>query len=121
VDIDYEEKEASGIEARQAALLAPSPSKKDRKKFVTTATPFYPDVLFIGGRVESSHIFDDEPTVLGEEPPQREAHRRRNRHLNVRRHHEARERDPAQPVSRDEISEVGETPDERVFREIPPT
>jgi hypothetical protein len=33
------------------------------------------------------------------------------------RHHEARERDPAQPVSRDEVSEVGETPEEWVFRE----
>jgi hypothetical protein len=52
-----------------------------------------------------------------EEPPQREARRWRNRHRNVRRHHEAGEQDPAQPVSRDEISEVGETPDERVFRE----
>jgi hypothetical protein len=105
-------KEASGIEARQAALLAPSPPKKDRKKFVATTAPFYPDVLFIGGRAESSPISDDDPTVPGEEPPQREARRRRNRRRNVRRHHEAGERDPAQPVSRDEISEVGETPDE---------
>jgi hypothetical protein len=40
-----------------------------------------------------------------------------NRRRNARRHHEAGERDPVQPVSRDEISEVGETPDERVFRE----
>jgi hypothetical protein len=71
-------KEASGIEARQAALLAPSPSKKDKKKFVTTATPFYPDGLFIGGRVESTPISDDEPTVPGEEPPQQESRRRRN-------------------------------------------
>jgi hypothetical protein len=55
--------------------------------------------------------------MQGEEPPQREAQRRRNRRRNVRRHHEARERDPAQPVSRDEVSEVGETPDERVHRE----
>jgi hypothetical protein len=109
-------KEAHGIEARQAALLAHSPSKEDKKKLVTTTTPFYPDVLFIEGRVESSPISDDEPTVPGEEPPQREAHRRRNRRRNVRRHHEAGERDSAQPVSRDEISEVGETPDERVFR-----
>jgi hypothetical protein len=53
----------------------------------------------------------------GEEPPQREARRRRNQRRNIRRHHEAGERDPAQPVSRDEVSEVGETPDERVFRE----
>jgi hypothetical protein len=53
----------------------------------------------------------------GEQPPQREARRRRNHRWNIQRHHEAGERDPAQPVSRDEISEVGETPDERVFRE----
>jgi hypothetical protein len=51
------------------------------------------------------------------EPLQRESCRRRNRHRNIRRHHEAGERDPSQPVSRDEISEVGETLDERVFRE----
>jgi hypothetical protein len=69
------------------------------------------------GRVESSPISDDEPTVPGEEPPQREARRQRNRRRNARRHHEAVERDPAQPVSRDEISEMGETLDERVFRE----
>jgi hypothetical protein len=81
-----------------------------------TATPFYPDALFIG-RVESPPVSDDEPTAPGEEPPQRESHRRRNRRRNIRRHHEAGERDPAQPVSRDEVSEIGETPEERVFRE----
>jgi hypothetical protein len=105
------------MEARQVVLLTPSPSKKDGKKFITTSTPFYPDVLFIEGRVESSPISDDEPTMPGEEPPQREARRWRNRRRNIRRHHEAEERDPAQPVSRDEVLEVGETPDERVFRE----
>jgi hypothetical protein len=71
-------REANEIKARQAALLAPPPSKENREKPVVTATPFYPDVLFIGGRVESSPISDDEPTVSGEEPPQREARRRRN-------------------------------------------
>jgi hypothetical protein len=75
---------ANGIEARQAALPTPSPSKKDRKKFVTVATPFYPDVLFIRERVESSPISDDEPTMPREEPPQREARRRRNRRRNIR-------------------------------------
>jgi hypothetical protein len=87
-------KEAKGIKARQAALLVPSSSKEDREELVAIATPFYPDVLFIGGRVESSPISDDEPTVPGEEPPQREARRWRNRRQNVRRHHEAVERDP---------------------------
>jgi hypothetical protein len=76
-------KEANEIKARQAALLAPLPSKENREKLVVTSTPFYPDVLFIGGRVESSPISDDEPTVPGEEPPQREACRRRNRRRNV--------------------------------------
>jgi hypothetical protein len=42
---------------------------------------------------------------------------RRNRRRNIRRHHEAGERDPAQPVSRDEVSEIGETSEERVFRD----
>jgi hypothetical protein len=69
------------------------------------------------GRAELSPISDDEPTVPREEPPQREARRRRNRHRNAQRHHEAGERDPAQPMTRDKISKVGETPDERVFRE----
>jgi hypothetical protein len=110
-------RESNEIKARQVALMAPPPSKENRKKLVVTAAPFYPDALFIGGRVESSPISDNEPTVPGEEPPQREARRRRNRCRNARRHHEAGERDPLQPVSRDEISEVGETPDERVFRE----
>jgi hypothetical protein len=87
-------KEARGIEARQVILPTPSPSKKDRNKFITAATPFYPDILFIGGRIESSPISDNEPTMPGEEPPQREARRRRNRRWNIRRHHKAGERDP---------------------------
>jgi hypothetical protein len=81
-------KEASiperGMEARQAILHTPSPSKKDGKEFTTAATPFYPDILFIGGRLESSPISDDEPTMPGEEPPQREARRQRNRCWNIR-------------------------------------
>jgi hypothetical protein len=32
----------------------PPPSKENRKKLVITTTPFYPNILFIGGRVESS-------------------------------------------------------------------
>jgi hypothetical protein len=100
----------------QTDLSAPPPSKESRKKIAVTATPFYPDVLFIG-RVESPPVSDDEPTAPEEEPPQQESRRRRNRRRNIRRHHEAGERDPAQPVSRDKVSEIGETPEERVFRE----
>jgi hypothetical protein len=107
MDTDHKEKETKEIKARQSALLVPPPSKENRKKLVVTSTPFYPDVLFIGGRVESSPISDDEPTMPREEPLQREARRQRNRRCNARRHHEAGEQDPAQPVSRDEISEVG--------------
>jgi hypothetical protein len=110
-------KEANEAKGRQAALYVPPSSKEDRKKIVATAAPFYPDVLFIGGRVESNPIFDDEPTAPGEEPLHQESRRRRNRRRNIRRHHEARERDPVQPVSRDEVSKVGETPEERVLRE----
>jgi hypothetical protein len=110
-------KETNEVKARQAALLIPPPSKENRKKLVATTVPFYPDVLFIGGRVESSPVSDDEPTVPREEPLQRESRRRRNRRRNIRRHHEAKERDLAQPVLWDEISEMGETPEEWVFRE----
>jgi hypothetical protein len=65
------------VKARQAALLVPPPSKENRKKLVAMIVSFYPDVLFIGGRVESSPVSDDEPTALGEEPLQRESRRRR--------------------------------------------
>jgi hypothetical protein len=101
---------------KQVAPSVPHASKGNGKKVTTTTAPFYPDVLFIG-RVESPVVSDDEPTVPGEEPPQRESRRRRNRCRNVRRHHAAGERNPEQPVSRDEVSEIGETPEERVFRE----
>jgi hypothetical protein len=88
-------KEANKVKDRQTALLIPPPSKENRKKLVTTTVPFYPDVLFIGGRVESTPISDDEPTAPGEEPLQQESRRRRNRRRNIRRHHEAGEWDPA--------------------------
>jgi hypothetical protein len=110
-------KEMNEVKARQDALLVPPPSKENRKKLVATTVPFDPDVLFIGGRVESYPVSDDEPTAPGEEPLQRESRRRRNRHRNIQRHHEAGERDPAQLVSRYEISEVRETPEEHVCRE----
>jgi hypothetical protein len=42
------------MEDRQVILPALSPSKKDRKEFITSTTPFYPNVLFIGG--ERSHL-----------------------------------------------------------------
>jgi hypothetical protein len=110
-------KEANEAKGRQALLSVPPSSKEGRKRIVAITAPFYPDILFIGGRVESNPISDDEPTAPGEEPHQQESCRRRNRHRNIQRHHEAGERDPAQPVSRDEVSEVGETPEERVLRE----
>jgi hypothetical protein len=61
-------KEANEVKACQAALLVSPPSKENRRKPVTTTIPFYPDVLFTGGRVESTPISDDEPTASGEEP-----------------------------------------------------
>jgi hypothetical protein len=110
-------KEANKIKARQAAIQISPSLKENRKKLVAALVPFYLDVLFIGRRVESTPVSDDEPTAPGEEPLQRESCRRRNRCQIIRRHHEAGEQDPAQPVSRDEILEMGETPEERVFRE----
>jgi hypothetical protein len=68
-------KEVNKVKDRQTALLVPPPSKENRKKLVTTTVPFYPDVLFIGGRVKSNPVFDDEPTAPGEEPLQRESRR----------------------------------------------
>jgi hypothetical protein len=104
-------KEASRMEARQVILPTPSPSKKDKKNSSLQQLLSTPTSSSSGGDWSLS-ISDDEPTVPGEEPPQREARRRRKRGRNIRRHHEAGERDPAQPVSQDEASEVGETPDE---------
>jgi hypothetical protein len=47
-------KETNEVKGHQVALLVPPPSKENRKKLVATTVPFYPDVLFIGGRVEST-------------------------------------------------------------------
>jgi hypothetical protein len=108
---------SQGMRRRRAIFPIPSPSKEDGKKSTIAPAPFYPDVLFIEGRLESAPVSDDEPTMQREEPPQREAQRRRNRRQNVRQHHEVGERDLTQSVSRDEASEMGETPDKRVHRE----
>jgi hypothetical protein len=72
-------KEPNEVKARQAALQVSPPSKENRKKFVTMTTPFYPDILFIEGRVEFTPVSDDVPIAPGEEPLQRESRRRRNR------------------------------------------
>jgi hypothetical protein len=61
--------------------------------------PYFPDILFIHGSMEDAPISDDEPTMQGEEHPQREARLCRNRRRNARRHHAAGERDPTLPVS----------------------
>jgi hypothetical protein len=72
-------KEANEAKDRQAALYVPPSSKEGIKKIVVTATPFYPDILFLGGGVESNPISDDEPTAPGEEPLHQESRRWRNR------------------------------------------
>jgi hypothetical protein len=72
-----------GREAHQAILPTPPPSKEDENRRTTVPTPFYPDILFIHGILESLPISDDEPTMQGDEPPQRDARRWRNRHRNV--------------------------------------
>jgi hypothetical protein len=64
---------SQGTRTHRAIFPTPSPSKEDGRKSAIAPAPFYPDVLFIGGRLESLPISDDEPTMQGEEPPQREA------------------------------------------------
>jgi hypothetical protein len=62
-------KEANKVKDCQTALSVPPSSKENRKKLVTAAVLFYPDILFIG-RVElPPPVSDDEPTAPGEEPP----------------------------------------------------
>jgi hypothetical protein len=75
-------KEVNKVKDCQTALMVPPSSKENGNKLVTVAVPFYPDVLFIG-RVESPPVSDDEPTAPGEEPPQWESRRRRNRRRNI--------------------------------------
>src|SRR5699024_3030288 len=68
-------------------------------------------------RVEAPTVSDNEPTAPGEEPPQRGSRRRRKRRRKGRRDHAAGRWDRGQRVSRDEVWERGETPEERVCRE----
>jgi hypothetical protein len=56
---------SKGTGPRQVIFPTPSPSKEDGKRHAIVAAPFYPDILFIGGRFESSPISDDEPTMQG--------------------------------------------------------
>jgi hypothetical protein len=60
---------SQGTRIDRAIIPAPSPSKEDGKKSAITPAPFYPDILFIGGRLESSPISDDEPTMQGKNLP----------------------------------------------------
>jgi hypothetical protein len=54
---------SQGMRTRRATFPVPSPSKEDGKKSTIAPDPFYPDVLFIQGRLESTPISDDEPTM----------------------------------------------------------
>jgi hypothetical protein len=84
---------------RPTAILVASFTGEMARAKDAPLSSFFSDVLFIQGRVEDAPISDDEPTILGEVPLQREARQRLNRRRNVQRHHEAGERDPTQPVS----------------------
>jgi hypothetical protein len=64
---------SQGTRTRRVVFPTPSPSKEDGKKSAIAPAPFYLDIFFIGGRLESAPISDDESTMQGEEPPQREA------------------------------------------------
>jgi hypothetical protein len=69
---------SQGRRTRRAIFPIPPPSKEDGKNIVVSA-PYYPDILFIHGRLESAPVSNDEPTMQGEEPLQHVARRRRNR------------------------------------------
>jgi hypothetical protein len=58
-----------GTKTQRAILRAPLPSKEDRKKHTAIPSPFYPNVLFIQGILESLPISDDEPTMQGRNLP----------------------------------------------------
>jgi hypothetical protein len=60
---------SQGTRTRRAIFPTLSPTKEDGRKSAITLAPFYPDVLFIEGRLESSPISDDEPTMQREELP----------------------------------------------------
>jgi hypothetical protein len=47
------------------------------------SSSFFPDVLFIQGRIDDASIFGDKPTVTEEEPLQHEARQCQNRRRNV--------------------------------------
>jgi hypothetical protein len=64
-----------GRKTHRSTLPIPPPSKEDGKKNTVMPAPFYPDVLFIQGRLESVPISNNEPTMQGEELPQRDARR----------------------------------------------
>jgi hypothetical protein len=45
------------------------PSKEMEGARSITPRSFFPDILFIQGRVEDAHVSDNEPTIHAEEPP----------------------------------------------------
>ena len=113
MDTDHKEKGSKGPSSWSFCASALKGEQKEDRRGSCSILPRRP----LHRESGIAPISDNKPTAPGEEPPHRESRRRRNRRRNIRRHHEAREQDPAQPVSRDEVSEMGETPEERVFRE----
>jgi hypothetical protein len=77
VDTDHlpkgDERSKPGREALYTVVPIVPPSKENGKEHTAAPTPFFLDIFFIQGRLESSPISDDEPTMLEEEPPQRDA------------------------------------------------
>jgi hypothetical protein len=43
------------LKAPQATISTTPPSKEMEGKLITTPSPFFPDILFIYGRVEGAH------------------------------------------------------------------
>jgi hypothetical protein len=53
-----------GRKTQRAIFPAPPPSKEDGKQHTSILAPFYPDILFTQGRLESLPVSDDEPTSV---------------------------------------------------------
>jgi hypothetical protein len=64
-----------GIDRTPKAAIAPTTPKTFH---------YYPNLFCINEGIDNDPVFDDKPTLLGEEPLHREARRRRNRRCNIR-------------------------------------
>jgi hypothetical protein len=75
MDTDHKEKGSKRGKGSSSCSSGISALKGKQEEACHYDGSILPDVLFIGGRVESTPVFDDEPIAPGEEPLQRESRR----------------------------------------------